>query len=324
MLKKIVPNFENLIPRNNGQILLQGIWICILFCRLSDKEEERPEVYKKRSDDAMKCAQIFQYKYCALAFLRAKKKWSKFKLHSNLERFGVFGDVVLEYPDGKLHICMQIKSGAIGLITLSRLMNKNSPFSLCTYYNSYINAQEALFGSKEGDKMDRKPGESLFIIYTNADIESSLNSDEVTGIVEEEFLMTRRFVLQFNEGKHEAIYQYLQEMPEHREFLSRLRIVYSQAKEKQMEFDIKSELQQSMKLPDSELDLAYECYRDIIKDRWQNCIYSLQEPSCMENDPIRKTADKLRTILVTKIRELDQRKSELDDLMSALNIKSPQ
>jgi hypothetical protein len=49
-----------------------------------------------------------------------------------------------------------------------------------------------------------------------------------------------------------------------------------------------------------------------VKDWWQNCNYFLQDTNCKQNDPIRKTTDKVRTTLVAKI--LDQRKSELDDL----------
>ena len=79
-----------------------------------------------------------------------------------------------------------------------------------------------------------------------------------------------------------------------------------------MEFHIKRELQHSMTVTESELDLAYVCYRDCIQDWWQNCNYFLQDSNCKETDPLGKTSEKVRTTLVAKI--LDQRKSELDDL----------
>ena len=160
--------------------------------------------------------------------------------------------------------------------------------------------------------MDGRTDESLFIIYTNTDVSRDLKSDKVTDIGEAEFLMTGGSVLQFNEEEHKAIYEHLQELPKHREFLSRFRIFYRQADEKEMDWHIKSELQQSMKLADNELDLAYMCYIEFIKDWWQNCNYFLKETNSKENDPLRKTSEKVRTTLVANI--LDQRKSELDEL----------
>ena len=79
-----------------------------------------------------------------------------------------------------------------------------------------------------------------------------------------------------------------------------------------MDCHIKPELQQSMKLPESELDLNYMCFIDFVKDWWQNSNYVLKETNSKGNDPIWKTSEKVRTTLVAKI--LDQRKSELDDL----------
>jgi hypothetical protein len=79
-----------------------------------------------------------------------------------------------------------------------------------------------------------------------------------------------------------------------------------------MDWLIKREIQQSMKLPDSELDLAYMCYIDFIKDWWQNSNYFLKETKSKENDLLRKTSEKVRTTFLAKT--LDQRKFELDDL----------
>jgi hypothetical protein len=294
-----------------------------LFCRLPDKEEEMPIRYDRRSGTSV----IDVHTYCALAFLRATNKGYRFKLGSNLEGYGVFGDVVVrvEYLDGncrKSHIFLQLKSRAVQHITLSKLKSKNGDFSLRKCYDSYIEVQETLNCGEERGKLDGKTDESeergkldgktveiLFIIYTNIDVATDLTSDQVTHFGEEDFLKTGGFVLQFNKDEHKAIYKHLQELPKHEEFLSRFRIFYKQADEKEMYSLIKHELQQSMKLPESELDLAYVCYRDVIKDWWQNCNYFLQDTNSMENDPIRKTADKVR---IKKI--LDQRKSELDNL----------
>jgi adenylate kinase len=124
--------------------------------------------------------------------------------------------------------------------------------------------------------------------------------------------MTGGSVLQFNAEEHKAIYEHLQELPKQREFLSRFRIFYSQADEKQMDCHIKRELQQCMKLRECEVELAYMCFRDLIEDWWQNSNFFLKEPNCNENDLLRTTSEKVRTTLVTKI--LDQRKCELDNL----------
>ena len=104
--------------------------------------------------------------------------------------------------------------------------------------------------------MDGRIDESLFIIYTTVDVPQGLKSYNVIDFSEEEFLMTGGRVLQFNEREHKDIYQHLRKLPKYREFLSRFRICYSQAKEEEMECHIKCELQRSMKLPDSELDLT--------------------------------------------------------------------
>ena len=191
-----------------------------------------------------------------------------------MKGFGAFDDVVIEYFDAtarKKHIFVQLKSKAKRHVTVSELKSKNGDFGLHKYYESYIQVEKKFNCSEGGVKMDDRIDESLFIIYTNADVGRDLKSSKFVEFGETEFLMTGGSVLQFNEEEHPAIYEHLQEMPKHREFLSRLRIYYSQADEKRMDFYIKRELQHSMKLPESELDLSYVTYRDFIKDWWQNC-----------------------------------------------------
>ena len=124
--------------------------------------------------------------------------------------------------------------------------------------------------------------------------------------------MTGGTLLQFNEDKHKAIYEHLQELPKHREFLSRLGIFYNQADEKEMDCHIKPELQQSLNLPESELDVTYKSFIPIIQNWWQNCNYFLQDTNCKKNDPLLKTSEEVRPTLVAKV--LDQRKSQLDYL----------
>jgi len=149
--------------------------------------------------------------------LRAKSRGYKFKLASNVKGLGVFDDVVVEYLDGncsKKHIFLQLKSKLNRHITMSELKSRSGDFSLCKYYDSYIQVEEH-FNCNEGVKMDGRTDESLFIIYTNTDVVLELKSYNVIHFGEEEFLMTGGSVLQFNEQEHKAIYKHLQDLPKH-------------------------------------------------------------------------------------------------------------
>ena len=68
-----------------------------LFYRLSDREEEQPEIYEKGKGAAQIHGQYFEYKFCALIFVRIKNIGYKFKLASNVKDFGAFYDVFVEY-----------------------------------------------------------------------------------------------------------------------------------------------------------------------------------------------------------------------------------
>jgi hypothetical protein len=149
---------------------------------------------------------------------------------------------------------------------MKELLAERGDFSLRKYYESYIQIEEKFNCSGEGVKLEGSIDDSLFIIYTNADVGKSLKSTTVTDIGEAEFLMTGGSVLQFNEEDHTAIHKHLQDLPKHREFLSRFRIFYSQTDEKEMDKHIICGLQQSMKLPESELDITYMCFIDIMKN----------------------------------------------------------
>ena len=107
ILKTFLPNFENFIPRSTGPILLHGISIGLLFYRLPNAVDKEPEFYEKDKGSAGIHGQIFEYKFCALSFLRATNKGYKFKLASNVKGLGAFDDVVVEYLDdncSKKHI----------------------------------------------------------------------------------------------------------------------------------------------------------------------------------------------------------------------------
>ena len=195
---------------------------------------------------------------------------------------------------------------------MKKLLAKQGDFSLCKYYESYIQIEEKFNFSEEGVKMECSIDESMFILYTNANVSSYLQSNKVTDIGEAEFVMTGGSVLQFNEEEHKDIYEHLKELPKHREFLSRFRIFYRQADEREMDRHIECELQEIMKLPVSELDIAYMCFIEIMKEWWQHKHFFLKDTNCKQNDPLRKTSEKVSTSLLAKI--LDQRKSVVDDL----------
>ena len=104
---------------------MQVISIGLLFYRLPDTEEKGSEFYEKDKGSAQIHGQIFEYKFCALSFLRATKKGYKFKLASNVKGLGAFDDVVVEYLDdncSKKHIFLQLKSKVNKKITMQQLL----------------------------------------------------------------------------------------------------------------------------------------------------------------------------------------------------------
>jgi len=282
--------------------------------RLPDREEEQTELYEKDTGSAQVHGLNFGYKFCALVFLRAKNKGYNFKLASNVKGHGAFDNVFVEYLDDKSrkkHIFVQLRSKKEHTITVKDLKTEKEDFGIRKYCKAYTQVENK-FNCSEGVKLEGSIDESLFIIYTNADVGKNLQSNKVTDIGEAGFLMTGGTVLQFNEKKHKAIYEHLKELPKHREFLRRFRIFYNQANEKDMDMHIKSELQQIMKLPESDLDIAYMCFLDIMKDWWQYEKFALKDTNSTKNDPLIKTSEKVKTTLLAKV--LDQRKSELDEL----------
>jgi ankyrin repeat protein len=294
---------------------MKATYSVLVFYRTLDTEEKHPKHYNKVKGTAGIHGQLFEYKFCALVFLRAINHGLQFKLASNVAERGVFDDVEIEYLDDISrisHFFVQLKSKTRQHITVKNLLAEKGDFSLRKYYESYIEIEEKFNCCEEGVKINGRIDESLFIIYTNADVEKGLQSNEVIEVGQENFLMTGSSVLQFSEEKHKDIYEHLQGLPKHREFLRRFRIMYRQANEKEMDQHITHDLQNNMKLSSCELDLAYIYFRDFIKEWWQNCNYFLQETNCAENDPLQKTSENVRTTLVAKV--LEQRKSELGEL----------
>jgi hypothetical protein len=294
-----------------------------MFYRLPDTEEKQTELYERTPGSAQIHGQAFEYKFCALVFVRIKNIGYKFKLASNVEGLGEFDDVFVEYLDEnsrKKHIFVQLKSTTRHRITMEQMLTKRGHVNLRKFYESYRQIKTKFNCSEEGVKLEGNIDDSLFILYTNADVEKKLKSNKVPYIGEEKFLMTGGSVLQFNEEEHKAIYEHLQDLPEHREFLSRFRIFYSQANEKEMDCHIKTDLKHIMKLRKSKLEIAYVYFRDFITEWWQNSRCFLQDTNSRENDPLRKTSEKLGTILVARnrIRKISNLKN------SALNTNSPQ
>jgi hypothetical protein len=233
-----------------------------------------------------------------------KNKGYKFKVAPYMEGFGAFDDFFVEYLDDncrKKYIFVQLKLKARGF-TMSQLLAERGDFSLRKYYESYIKVEKKFNCSEEGVKLGGSIDESLFIIYTNADVVEKLKSKKGIDFGEAEFLMTGGSVLQFNEEEHKAIYEHLKELPKDREFLSRFRIFYSQADEEKMDSHIKRELKEIMKLQEIQLDIAYMYFYDYITDWCKNSRFFLQDTNSRENDPLRNTSEYLRRIFGAKNR----------------------
>jgi hypothetical protein len=282
------------------RLLLQVIYFEFLFYRPPEEEEQQTEQYKKDKWVALIYGSKFEHQLCALVFVRIKNMGYKFKLASKVRGLGKFNDVVVEYSDDirkKFHIFVHLNSETRQRIKMKQLLADRGDFSLSTFYDSYIQIEEKFNCNELGVKMDGSVDDSLFVLYTNGHVATNLLSNKATDIGEEKFLMTGGSVLRFNEEEHKAIYDPLQDLPKHREFLSQFIIFYSQADEKQMDLHIKPELQQCMGLAESELRIAYPRFLDCLTDWCKNKNCFLQDINCRENDPLQMTSEKLRTIL---------------------------
>ena len=284
-----------------------------MFYRFRVANEDEPEYYKKRKGTTGIKGYAFEFKLCGLAYLRAKEKWRKFKLASNVDGHGAFDDILIEYINSKSslsHIFVQLKSTKSERITLGKLKGNNKDFGLNKYYESYIDIEEKFNRTGESVKIDSGIDGRMFILYSNADIGHDVKSNKNIDVGEADFLLTGGSVLQFSKKKHKAIYEHLQNLPKYREFLRRFRIFYNQADEERMDSHIKPELQSIMNVSENILDLVYPCFIDFMKDWWQKYNYFLKD-NCKDEDPWLKTVKKVMTS-VKNI--LDQRKSDLDDL----------
>jgi hypothetical protein len=67
-----------------------------------------------------------------------------------------------------------------------------------------------------------------------------------------------------------------------------------------------------MKLLESELELAYMCFLEFIKDWWHRLNYFLKETNSKENGALEKSSEKGRKTMVAK--RLDQKIFELNEL----------
>ena len=293
------------------------MYCALVFYRGSNKEEKKPPGYTKVRGTSAIEGQIFEYKFCALTYIKARNKGLKFKLGCNVKGFGVFDDVVLEYLDtsGRTsYICVQLKRKERQHIIEKQLLNESGDFSLIKHYESYVEVEKMFKGREQGGETKDSITDCLFIIYTNADVEEGLKSAKSTEVGQEDFLETGGCVLKFSEETHKTIYEKMEKKPRYRDFLSRYRIMYKQANEKEMDLHIIPPLQENPKFPDSEGKSACQFFCDFIMGWWQKKDYShfLQETNLKENDLLQTTTEKLMKNVVAN--KLDQRKSELDEL----------
>jgi hypothetical protein len=233
---------------------------------------------------------------------------------------GKFEDVFVEYLDGncrKRHIFVQIKSKTKRCISMKQLLAENEEFSLRKLYKSYQQIEEKFNSSELGVKMEGSFDDSLFVIYTNADIEPTLQSIRENDIGEEKLLLTGGYLLQFNEREHQVIYNHLKDLPKFRDFLRKFRIFYSQVNEKSIDFHIKSEIQQSMDLYETDLQIAYTSFIDFMKDWWQNKNFFLKDTNKLDKDTLSKTSEILRKILGADSRMMVLNPMELEAAISS-------
>jgi TATA-box binding protein (TBP) (component of TFIID and TFIIIB) len=294
----------------------------LVFYRRIHTENPESLLYRRVKGTSGIQGQIFEYKFCALTYIKAINEGLHFKLGCNVRGFGVFDDVVVSYLDASgrtSHICVQLKRKEKLRIRMRHLLAETGDFSLIKHYESYIEIEKMFESREKGGETMGSIDECLFIIYTNANVEGNLKSDKSTEIGQEEFLNTGGCVLKFSEETHKDIYEHMKKKPRYREFFRRYRIMYNQANENEMDRYIIPTLQEKLKIPDIEKESACRYFFDFIMHWWQikDTAYYLQETNRKENDPLQKTSEKIRTTILAKI--LDQRKSELDSLCVKYN-----
>ena len=288
----------------------------LLFYRGLLTGDKKSLHYKKVKGTSAIEGQIFEYKLCALTYIKAINDRLKFTLCCNVKGFGVFDDVVLEYRDtsGRTsHICVQLKRKERQHITKQQLLGESGDFSLIKHYES-IETEKVFKSIEQDDETSGRIGECLFIMYTNADVEEGLICDKSNEVGQEVFLNTGGLMLRFSEEKHKDVYEHMKKKTlRYREFLSRYRIMYKQANEKEMDGYIIPPLQKILKFPDSDRESACQYFCDFIKGWWQIKDYSyfIQETNQKENDPLQKTSEKLRERSIAK--KLDEWRSQLDN-----------
>jgi hypothetical protein len=174
---------------------------------------------------------------------------------------------------------------------------------------------EELFNSRDqGDKTNVRIDECLFIIYINADVKEGLKSDKSTELDQEEFFSTGGYVLKFSQETRRHLRAH-EEKTRYCEFLSRYRIMYKQANEKDLDGFVIPPLQEKLQFPDSEREQACQYFGYFLMGWWQKEInsYFLKETNLKENGPLQTTSEKVRKTLIAKI--MDRRKSKLDELI---------
>jgi hypothetical protein len=98
IFEEIADIFKGLISSLNLNTMLQNkpskrTYFGLLIYRSPGTGEKRSDHYKKEKGSAQIHGQNFEYKFCALVFLRAQNKGYKFKLASNVKGLGAFDDV---------------------------------------------------------------------------------------------------------------------------------------------------------------------------------------------------------------------------------------
>ncbi|PSN31502.1 hypothetical protein C0J52_24502 [Blattella germanica] len=281
--------------------------------------------FKKTSTFAGLRGEAFEFKTCALLFSRAMNCKYHFKMASSAEGYGDFDDIIFNFFTPKKYcLFLQLKNKANAKIRADNLVSVKHDFSIPKLYHSYMDIKKKInmhikkkMNSEESEfPFDVELENCIFILYTNANIEESLMSKQEFEIGTERIALTDQSMLRLDESDHSEIFEKLSELSDLREFLKSFRIMYNQASDNKLDDLISYEIQQYLQLSESDSQIAFTTFRDLIQQWWQKLKTSAYlTDSYEEHSILKKTLEHVRSIQISSLS--DQHKLEV----SKLNLK---
>jgi hypothetical protein len=126
-----------------------------MFYRGFHTEDKQPLDYKKLKGSTAIEGQFFEYKFCALSYIKAINEGLNFKVGCNVEVFAVFGYIVKKELDASGRMsqnCVQLKRKERKKKKKNQLLAKSGEFKLIKHYESYIETEEMFKSREQGDK----------------------------------------------------------------------------------------------------------------------------------------------------------------------------